>query len=491
MIAPLSSRWFACLLNRVLLLFAVAVGPGVAPASAEDVRETRSWHKQDANAPSYFVNLGQGRWIETHENGNQFVFEELANRPGEVELIDRGRNLKLRLNGEFAELSVGQKPYQRWLDGGWVRPEDVPEYAQIAPIDHRVRLVYFVPTDREPTSNYREKINTLMVYVNALYQEEFRRRRWPDRGLQFQLAADGAPVVHLVRGKHPAAHYTGAPNYDTSRQMEFLRQEMPPHIGTPGTHLLVSFMETYDEGPHPFEWPGGIALGGRWSADGGMATFSAWILRDEFCATTPAKQHELFRDETPIQGRTALGHGRLNSPRFEFIEDGFGAVMHEVGHALGLPHDQREDRYYIMGNGFRQLRANFDPATPWSKRSRFSDDNARLLAVSRYLNPNADLTDQQPPQAEAELTLGDKPGHYRLKLTATDNKTLAALLCYDEVRGSVVGGADLEGKQGHIELDLPLKADAQQNSVRLRAFVADRGGQITTLSATCPAVPSP
>ena len=66
-------------------------------------------------------------------------------------------------------------------------------------------------------------------------------------------------------------------------------------------------------------------------------------------------------DKTPITGRTSSGTRQNNAPRFEFIEDGFGAAAHELGHALGLPHDAREPNA-IMGQGFRNLRVNLRSA---------------------------------------------------------------------------------------------------------------------------------
>jgi hypothetical protein len=74
-----------------------------------------------------------------------------------------------------------------------------------------------------------------------------------------------------------------------------------------------------------------------------------------------------FFDQTPVPGRTAMGH-RINSARCEFTEDGFGAVIHELGHAIGLPHDFSNHDRYIMANGFRQIARNLSPQTRYFGR---------------------------------------------------------------------------------------------------------------------------
>ncbi|PQO45634.1 hypothetical protein C5Y93_14455 [Blastopirellula marina] len=447
--------------------------------------EIRAWKKAQGEE-SYFVDAGNGKWQEMDASGRVQPFEEFSRQDDQVELIDRARNLKIRLLPTNAELSLNGNAYNPWINGEWIDRDSLPEFAQVAPVDHKVRLVYFIPTDREPTNNYREKIVTVMTFVNGMFQYEFRRRGLPARGLDFQTDDKGVPIVHVVRGKHPAKYYNGAPNYDDSIQLQTVLPEIPRKIGHETTHLVVTFMETYDSGPNAIEWPGGIARGGWRSADGGTANFSAWVLQDMFCATNVADQIKLFRDRTPIEGRVAAGHGKMNSPRSEFIEDGIGAVIHEVGHALGLPHDQRDPSHYLMGSGFRRIAVNLSRSAPVHRRMRFSDANARILAQSRLLNPKVDRTDNISPELEVDMEPTTEPNKYTVKLKATDNKGLKAVLYYDDIGMSVADGGDLAGTEDTAEIELDLQTDETTKQVRVHVSVIDQGGNITRQVATWP-----
>ncbi len=74
--------------------------------------------------------------------------------------------------------------------------------------DHKVRLVYFVPNDREVKANYREKSEVLMRVVADIYRREMQANKHKTRGLDFEFEEDGRLKVHLIKAKHPAVFYS-------------------------------------------------------------------------------------------------------------------------------------------------------------------------------------------------------------------------------------------------------------------------------------------
>lgn len=254
--------------------------------------------------------------------------------------------------------------------------------------DRKVTVVYFVPPNRTPTARYEGKIMTLLAFVNDVFRDASLSVRPGDdrekRGLDFEMRVDPPHCirVHLLAAARPWEHYRDEDVPNSAQHYVMIRQEIEKAFPrTP--RAVITFAETYDPvGPATHEWANGIARGGD-----GVGIFSAWILQDIFCATTVEKQLRLFADATPVRNRVALGHGRKHSPRFEFIEDGFGAVAHELGHALGIPH-HRDGTYDVMGNGFRSLRINFLLRDSSAERPKvgFHKDDARTLRASGFVH---------------------------------------------------------------------------------------------------------
>jgi hypothetical protein len=443
----------------------------------------REWLYSTAKGQGAFREIGSGQWRETTPDKKLFNFIQVSQKPGSVELLDSTRRIWVRLYATYAEWR--REPATTWgllYEGHWPLWSDIP--ADSDPV-YQIRLAYFVPSDRNPTPNFEAKIGVVMQFVSDLYRQNLQGRGFRAKDLAFQNQA-GKPIVHLIRGRHPAAYYSGAPNYtDEDRQREYrtVVDQIPPAVGSPNKNVIVVFAETYDFAPAPMEWLGAVALGRRFSTTGGVALVSAWILQDMFCATSVEQERKRLFDETPIPGRVAMGNGRPNSPRSQFVADGIGSVAHELGHALGLSHDLR--RLDIMSNGFRRMRANFIYPLQLANGANFSDEAVRFLLTSRYLGADLDFRDNIPPKTTMRIVkarLDTHPASVTVLLQAADDHGLRAVVFYSRNQDSVIGGRALNGMAGTFTQDLEITRPTS-GAVQIEAHVTDVGGNPSVASA--------
>lgn len=449
-----------------------------------DAAEREAFLYQGVDIEGALIHDYANRWVEVVGGSEKYLFEEVTRTEDTIELLDRSRDIGLKLHEEQGELRLrNSTEWQPWQAGKWAARSAMPKSTSFVPTDQKVRLIYFVPSDRAPIADYERRIRVVMQVVSETFSADLKAKNYHSNGFQIESNDAKVPIVHLVRPAKTAQYYNGGPAYDQIQHFQKIRDDIPASVASANRHMVVLFAETYDPGPAPIEWNGSVGRGAHQTADGGLAIMSSWILRDEFCAKTTEAQRKLFFDQTPVKGRIAMDRRKPNSARFEFVEDGFGAVIHELGHAFGLPHDYRQPND-IMGHGFRSLQVNYLPASSGKRRIVFSRENARLLGASRYLMSDLDLNDNTQPEAKVtvELRNGESP-FLNVTMVATDDRKLRAVVFHDVQNDTVVGGAELNGKSQTLKLKLPLSV-LTPGAFTLNTMVADDGGNISTVVST-------
>jgi hypothetical protein len=317
-----------------------------------------------------------------------------------------------------------KKPVEKWI---------IPPPLENLNKDYKVRLVYFVPSDKQVKPQYREKTEVLMRVVADVYRREMKANKQDTRGLDFEFDEDGRLKVHLVKAKNPAVFYTGKP-FDLDHLLNTQQQEIWETTGFSRNRPILVFSEAgavAEARPIP-------------QVFSGLACVSGNIFRDTVTATAIEEQIRNFMDiSTDDNNVTPLNQQSQTSN---------GVLIHELGHIFGMLHDTRDTRN-IMMRGYDRLGRLFDPKTASERPVRFSFAHARMAGATRFFSESFDDRDTKPPRIQ-EFKLakpargGRKTFEFSLKLS--DDKGLGPLVVLQRGGGQIdamVGEMDLDGKK--------------------------------------------
>lgn len=201
-----------------------------------------------------------------------------------------------------------------------------------------VVVVYFTPKDRQPAADHVARIRRIVEETASFYERELGRHGFKDRKMNVRRDAEGQVMVFDVVGANNDRDY-GKP--DGSK----IRDEVVPVLRAKridaDASVILLFCNLMDYDPvaskishHSPYYGGGSHLAGTaWQCD------------------SPILDPLRFTDPTPLLDGE---YGRITIGRHNSIF--IGGVIHELGHALSLPHcRQRQDESHLgtalMGSG--------------------------------------------------------------------------------------------------------------------------------------------
>ncbi len=180
-----------------------------------------------------------------------------------------------------------------------------------------LRVVYFSPSDRQPEPDRVERLDRVLTEVQRFFREGMQQQKLGERTFPFERDPGGKLKLYEVRGQEPM---TGYGRNDSRKVREEVKAALKSQLDIDRETIIIFQQLLKWDGPKAIEL--GPYVGG-----GNAFSGTAWVFDDAkldprlLASTEPGGYYN---------GPCSLG---------KFNTHYLGGVAHELGHALGLPHE--------------------------------------------------------------------------------------------------------------------------------------------------------
>lgn len=296
-----------------------------------------------------------------------------------------------------------------------------------AAIPPRMRVAYIIPSGRVAQPNAVADMQYLVMLAQSWYREQMKLNGFGEKTFEYETEPNtNRPLVNIVNTSLTDSYIRADP---FGRSIEAATGAGLSIWATNEVWLLIS--ETHVMSANG-SLIGGIALGGGGSGtSGGVALVgSDWLALFGNLTDNASFNGQILPALGPYPMVENVTYPAFpDGTTFSSVASSFiGGTLHEIGHAFGLPHDQRNDMTRfgnVMYNGFRGIRGSVYPALYPTEHMRLEFGAALYLNYSHKFNRNQRATAAPTVSVATTSPASLTNGQLAVSFTATDSDTLA------------------------------------------------------------------
>jgi len=341
------------------------------------------------------------------------------------------------------------------------------------PSERKLRFAYFLPNDRQPAPDYRERLTRVLDETAAFYEKQIEGYGLKAQPMALDRDSDGLLHFVIVNGSEPWTAYNSKQPFAGRK----VREECEPVLRAAGidpereTIAVFTAIMEWDEGARrfrqksPYQGGGSARAGFCWQID------------------SPPLDPRHLPEKTPVIDDGEYGMVSIGKWNSLFV----GGVIHELGHALGLPHNAQRPAQFsrlghsLMGSGNRTFGDDRRGEGPGSFLT--FTDAVRLVSHPLFSGSMKGLWDKSAGAAEFDdLRMENDGGALAVSGRVQSPVPVYAVIAYTDGEGGsdydAIATTAVPDKEGRFQIrcdDLP-----KGKRVALRLTAMQVNGLFTT-----------